>query len=224
MFVDLETGGLQPHRPIIQAAAIAVDASLRELGAIEVKIHFDEHAADAEALRKNSYDAELWKQQAVDEQDAARSLARFFRRHATVDMISSAGRSYRVAQLVAHNGAFDGAFLRAWFDRLDRFLPAHPRVLCTVQRAAWLFLEEKRLTPPADFKLGTLCEYFGVPLKQERAHDALADVQATVELYRAMSLWMTDCHDSRADMPRASYLSSRRRASLASSKRDAEWY
>ncbi len=62
----------------------------------------------------------------------------------------------------------------------------HCRVLCTLQRAVWLFHEDKTLTRPADFGLGTLCEYFGVRLRPEEAHDALAEVRATVELFRAM--------------------------------------
>ena len=67
-------------------------------------------------------------------------------------------------------------------------------VLCTKQRALWLFDEDKSLTPPADFKLGTLCEYFGVRLREDSdAHDAFYDVRATVELYRAMlGAWFTE--------------------------------
>ena len=66
-------------------------------------------------------------------------------------------------------------------------MPASYRVFCTLQRAMWLFHECKELTPPVDFKLGTLCQYFGVPLRAEDAHDALADVRATVALYREMN-------------------------------------
>lgn len=91
---------------------------------------------------------------------------------------------YQVAQLVAHNAAYDAAFLDAWFTRCERFLPASPRVLCTMQRAIWLFHEDKRLTPPVDFKLQTLCEYFGVDHRVDDAHDAMADVRATVRIYR----------------------------------------
>jgi DNA polymerase III epsilon subunit-like protein len=71
---------------------------------------------------------------------------------------------------------------------LGIFCPARYLVLCTKQRAMWLFDEDKSLTPPADFKLGTLCEYFGVKLREEEAHDAFHDVRATVELYRAMKV------------------------------------
>lgn len=93
-----------------------------------------------------------------------------------------------VAQLVAHNAEFDGTFLREWFERLGLFLPASYRVFCTLHRAMWLFHENRSLTQPSDFKLGTLCSYFGISLPLQEAHDALADVRATVELYRRMTM------------------------------------
>jgi exonuclease I len=60
-----------------------------------------------------------------------------------------------------------------------------------MQRAMWLVHEQKALTPPADFKLGTLTQYFGVRLRPEDAHDALHDVRATVALYRAIACCTT---------------------------------
>ena len=187
LFVDLETGGVEPWRPIIQIAAIAVTSSLRELESFEAKIHFDESVAAPEALRKNHYSRERWLREGRRSRDVAEDFTRLLRRHATIDQTATSGRVFQVAQLVAHNGAFDGGFLRAWFERLNLFLPASPRVLCTMQRAIWLFHEHKSLTPPADFKLGTLCQYFGVSLPAEDAHDALNDVRATVALYREMN-------------------------------------
>ena len=93
---------------------------------------------------------------------------------------------FRVAQLVSHNSQFDGPFLKAWFERMDIFLPASYRVFCTLQRAYWFFQENPQLPPPDDYRLGTLCEYFEVPLNPHEAHAALADVRAAVGLYRAM--------------------------------------
>jgi DNA polymerase III epsilon subunit-like protein len=186
VFVDLETGGLETWRPIIQVAAIAVTSSLREIDSFESKLRFESRFIDPKSLRKNNYSAERWSREAQSARAVATGFAEFLRRHATVD-VSAAGRGgYQVAQLVAHNAAFDGPFLQAWFGRMGMFFPGHFRVLCTVQRAVWLFHEDKSLTPPRDFKLGTLCEYFGVPLRPEEAHDALVDVRATVALYRAM--------------------------------------
>lgn len=191
VFFDLETAGLEPTRPIIQIAAIAVDSALHELETFEAKIRFDERDAAPEALRKNHYDRKLWEQRGISPGWAARAFSRFLRRHGTVDLISRESGVYQVAQLVAHNSQFDGPFLKAWFDRQRLFMPASYRVFCTLQRAMWLFHERKELTPPADFKLGTLCQYFGVPLRPEDAHDALADVRATVALYRAIDEVLT---------------------------------
>ncbi len=188
-FTDIETAGLDEDKhPIIQIAAIAVDAHLHELETFEAKIRFDEAEADPGSLGKNRYRPELWYREAIEVGVAAEKFAMFLRRHATVDLFSAdAKKRYQVAQLVAHNGErFDGPFLHAWYRRLGLFCPARYMVLCTKQRALWLFDEDKSLTPPENFQLRTLCEYFGVPLTRENAHDAFYDVRATVQLYRAM--------------------------------------
>lgn len=186
VFIDLETTGLEPWRPVMQVAAVAVARNLAELESFEAKVQFPKKWADPAALRKVHYSPAIWRREARPARQVAQELAAFLTRHATVDMVSADGNPYRVAQIVAHNAAFDGAFLRNWFDRLGLFFPGHFRMLCTVQRAIWLFQEDTSLTPPDDFKLATLCQYFGVRLRPEEAHDALNDVRATVKLYRAM--------------------------------------
>lgn len=172
----------------MQLAAIAVDAGLRELESLEMKLRFQRHKVHPGCLRKAHFSTSVWAREAISERDAGRRFSEFLKRHATVDLISVDGRGYRVAQLVAHHAAFDASFLASWFKRIDRFLPAHPRFLCTHQRALWLFHEDKSLSPPADYQLGTLCQFFGVRLKNHEAHEALADVRATLALYRAMNL------------------------------------
>ncbi len=187
VFVDIEAGGLEIQRPIIQIAAIAVDARLNEVEAFEVKVRFEETKACPDALRRIHYRRAEWKRTAVSPRKAAWFFARFLRRHATVEMYGRDLTVFHVAQLAAHNSQFDGPFLRAWFERLSLFLPASYRVFCTLQRAYWLFHENQQLPLPDDYRLGTLCEYFGVAFHPNDAHEALADVQATINLYRAMS-------------------------------------
>jgi DNA polymerase III epsilon subunit-like protein len=186
VFVDIETAGLQSWRPIIQIAAIAVTASLHVVEEFEAKIQFDEHRAVRRALCKRHYSRARWRAEGRRERDVAVDFAAFLTRHATVHRFNASGRPFVVAQLVAHNAGFDGPFLRAWFERLGLFFPGSYRLFCTMQRAMWMFHEDRTLTPPSDFKLGTLCEYFGALLPADQAHDALADVRATVELYRLM--------------------------------------
>jgi DNA polymerase III epsilon subunit-like protein len=184
--IDLETGGLETTRPIIQIAAVAVDRQLKEFDSFEVKIQFDEDKACPDALRRVHYRRAEWKRSAVSPKKAAWAFARFLRRHASVEVLRRDLTTFHVAQLASHNSQFDGPFLTEWFDRLGIFLPASYRVFCTLQRAYWLFHEHPQLSAPDDFRLGTLCEYFGVPLSPADAHEAMADARAAIAVYRAI--------------------------------------
>ena len=110
----------------------------------------------------------------------AEEFSDFLRSHDTVSRLASDGRPYSVAQLVAHNAAFDGAFLQARYKQLGMFLPARYQVLCSMQRAIWHF--EENGGSPTNFKLATLCQYFDVLFQASNAHNALADVAATLLL------------------------------------------
>lgn len=189
VFVDVETAGVEPSQAIIQLAAVAVNSQLREKETFEVKIHVERRTAAGARYTNRHFNRSVWRHCSVEPRQAAEAFSRFLRRHATIDVIADSDRIYQVAQLVAHNSNFDGPLLQQWFEQLDIFLPASYRVLCTMQRAIWLIHEDKSLTPPTDFKLNTLCQYFGVPLSSEVAHEALTDARATVGLYRAMMNW-----------------------------------
>jgi DNA polymerase III epsilon subunit-like protein len=183
VYFDIETGGLNPKRhPIIQIAAIAVTDRLEPIEAFEAKIRFDERDANRNSLRKNHYHPGVWAKEALEPREAVKSFGEFLRRHATITLLSSSGKPYQVAQLAAHNAAFDGAFLQSWYERLRTFLPARCQVLDSLQLAMWFFQLNTNEPPPADFKLATLCRHFGVDFHAAIAHDALADVSATVRL------------------------------------------
>lgn len=190
VYFDLETGGVEPHHPDIQIAAIAVDESAEarwaELETFEAKLEFDISSADPAALELNHYTAEAWARAEAPVRVISR-FTDFLDRHKTLTMVSQrTGRPYQVAKLVAHNGAsFDGPRLQRLFRRHGRFLPADPRVRCTCQRALWWFDERPDQTRPENFKLATLCRYFGIPV--EESHEALADVRLTIALARALS-------------------------------------
>jgi DNA polymerase III epsilon subunit-like protein len=187
VFFDLETAGLNPEKhPIIQIGAIAVDENLAPIEEFEVKIQFDERRANRNSLRKNHYHRGIWTRDGLVPDEAAKKFSEFLRRHATVPMIGSDGSTYFVAQLAAHNACFDGEFLQVWYQKRYTYLPARRLVLCTLQRAMWFFEERSNETPPADFKLATLCRRFDVPFHAASAHEALADVTATIGLYRTI--------------------------------------
>lgn len=187
IFIDLETGGSDPKRhPIIQLAAIAVDKRLEAVEAFEAKVRFNPKCANAYSLRKNSYHPGIWATEAREPKAVAKEFAQFLRRHATVPALSSKGERYDVAQLVAHNAAFDGPFLIEWYERLGIYLPAKRQLLCTLQLALWRFATSGE-RPPANYQLATLCAHFGVPFHAAKAHEALGDAAATVQLYRTLA-------------------------------------
>lgn len=57
-------------------------------------------------------------------------------------------------------------------------------MLCTKQLAMWLFETNQGLTPPENYKLATLCNYFGLPVPD---HTAQRDIRATVALARQIA-------------------------------------
>lgn len=189
VLLDIETGGLDPRRhAVTQIAAIAVDEQCVELERFEAKITFGALEGTRPALNRQKYDPKRWAREGRRADDVAFAFREFLDRHTAIERVGSGGSSYRLAQVAGHNAAdFDVPFLLAWYRRQKLFCPIAHEVLCTVQRARWWFLEHPELPPPTNFKLGTLCEYFGIPLG-DKAHDALADVEATLELYRLLRL------------------------------------
>ena len=180
-FVDLETGGLSSKRhPIIQIAAVTVDLPFASYRPFERKIRFDLTQADPQALAMNSYDADLWAREAVDERIAANDFAAFLKRSADLTKVSRNGRPYKVAQMAAHNAPFDHGFLFAWFKRLNIYLPGEWHMIDTMQLA--LLNNAVNGTRPPSLKLVDLCDFYGIELNN--AHDALGDVMATAKLGR----------------------------------------
>ena len=193
-FLDLETGGLDPGKhPIIQIAVVAFDYSWYEMDRFEVKLKFDEADCDPDALKKISYDRRLWSQHAVEPTTAYDRLCYFLREHATAEKFSrEKGVHYHLARLYAHNARFDTAFLWHWHETLRAtnaklFLPADRQAICTLQAALLLFDQHPELAPPTNYRLGTLCDYFGLPFYPNEAHDALYDCLATARLYHVMT-------------------------------------
>jgi DNA polymerase III epsilon subunit-like protein len=179
VFFDLETGGLEDHHPDIVLAALAVDAQGQELSSFYRRILFSIDACEQEALRLNCYNAEAWVD-AKQEAQVVNEFSAWLRPHRVIEQKGArTGNTYLVARLAGHNAAsFDGPRLRRMFARHDAFLPAAMLVLDTLQLALWW--HHARGKTVENFKLGTLCAQFSIPLITP--HDALADVRATAQL------------------------------------------
>lgn len=188
VYVDLETGGVEPHHPTIQLAAMAVDESGSPLGTFEQKIAFNEAEADPEALALNHYDPALWKGMPGPSLTAG-LFSRWLRPYQCVTLTSKrTGNPYTVARLAGYNAAsFDAPRLRQMFGA--SFFPCEFLVRDVLQVA--LFYFDSRDDKPENFKLATVARYFGFSV--ENAHDALADVRLTVAVHLALKEAMLGC-------------------------------
>lgn len=153
-----------------------------ELEALEMKIQFRAADCDPGALAVNGYTEEAWAN-AERETVAMDKIDALMRKYADVQKISAKGKPWSVARVAAHNAPFDCDHIRAWFKKHGRFLVAGIyEPLDTLSLARWYSANHP--TPPKDHKLATLCEWLDVPLLQ--AHDAMADIRATVGIAKVL--------------------------------------
>lgn len=190
VFFDLETLGLNPRKhPIAEIGAVAVSADTCEvLETFHMRVQFDPREANPRSFSLRKHDPEVWAMSAMDPVLVAEYFSHFLRRHATITVPSKSGGTHQIARLAGHNAeSFDGPFIRQWYKKQRKYLPASPALLDTKQRAMWLFEEHPHLRRPANFKLGTLAKYFGTTIPD---HTALQDAIATAQVFWAMKQQM----------------------------------
>jgi DNA polymerase III epsilon subunit-like protein len=176
VFLDIETGGLNLSHPIIQIASVALDDKWTEEETFERKISFRIEDCDPDALRKNSFNEEVWAREAKSPEKVAREFQEFLNRYRSVECMSKrTGRPYKVTRVGGHNVSFDLERLTLLFKRFQLFLPIHYNsILDTLPGSIWYF-EKQQAEKPPDRKLVSLARFFG--LNVDRAHDALVDVR-----------------------------------------------
>lgn len=185
IFFDTETGGVEPQQPTIQLAAVAVNEETgQEVASFEVKLKFDESAADKEALAMNHYDPAVWQKEAIQPLEAAGRFALFTAPFRSIQMVSKrTGATYGVAKLAGYNAlTFDLPRLKQMFG--TAFFPCSYHVRDVLQRAMWWVDEHKPEKPPENLKLTTMCQFFGI--ETNGAHDSLTDVRLTAALVQKL--------------------------------------
>ena len=182
--VDLETTGRRPgHHEIIQIAVVPLNSDIRPLEGVRPFYHnirpLHPERADGKATQVHGIKIEDLILHAPHPGKVADLLREWWER---LDL--PAGKTLVP---LAHNWAFESAFLTAWLgiDEKQTLFHSHARdafllALSLTHRAA--FAGEK---PPCNkVGLGSLCKHFHVT--NETPHDALSDALAEAEVYRAM--------------------------------------
>lgn len=167
--IDVETTGFFPdYHEVIEIGCAIVErdesdpSKLTIVDELEMKVKMDfPERADEGALRVNGYNEAEWIFAYTQEQ-AFQELA----------------KRTKGCVFVAHNVAFDWGFVEASMRRYNINHDFHYHKLDTLSIAFAKFhgsdFDVKRLS------LRALCEHFGIV--NEKAHTALADVRATVQI------------------------------------------
>lgn len=181
LWLDTETTGLDPVRnDIVQLSGILVQD-----GAVLTEFNYQCQPLSweniiPEALRVQNRTVEDLQGFGKPTEMYARLISEVLEKHI-------GARSFNRCYLGGYNTAFDYAFLKQFFikmgepDLLDRY--ANYQLLDAMQMALALKLMGK--IKPSNLKLTSLAKYCGVAL--DNAHDALADIRATREVYRILS-------------------------------------
>lgn len=183
-FVDTETTGVDPlENDIFQISAIITDSELNELERINLKFtpfsmdNVQEAAMEVTGESIESLNQlEMSSKEAYDQFIAV--LEKYCDRYDKLDKL----------QLVAYNATFDSEFLRQFFTKNgDKYFGSwfwYP-ALCVMQSAAWLVKDSRRSFQ--NFKLGTLCECAGLDWDEDAGHDAMYDIEQTLNLYKYLT-------------------------------------
>lgn len=177
---DTETSGLDPRdgAQILSLAYILLTDDLHEVARKQYFVMPDENAVlSPQALAINGYTPELWKSRNAIKQD---------------DLFEALRADWKYYELfgawpLGQNVGFDLDFLKEGGRSRPSFAAAQKRAL------SYHKVDTISLAVPLDAAFGIrgekyglipLCERWGVPLTN--AHDSMADIEATVSLYRAL--------------------------------------
>ena len=91
---------------------------------------------------------------------------------------------------VAYKADFDNKFIRRLFESNEnKFYGSYffnPHV-CLMQMAARYFMKNSRKKRPDNFKLSTICRYFGISVVDSKLHDGNYDITISRKLYNKLN-------------------------------------
>jgi DNA polymerase III epsilon subunit-like protein len=175
LFLDTETGGLDPRSHSLLSLGLVVGDGPRVLNSLEILIRHEPYVVSAGGLKVNRIDLVKHSSTALDPAMAMTVLDVFLDQHFP--------HRCKPVVLAGHNIAFDKAFLQAFLESQGR--PFEPRfshrTVDTHSLAAGL--RDAGRLDLADLGSGALFEHFGIQVPEDRRHTALGDALATFELY-----------------------------------------
>lgn len=184
LFMDVETTGTNFWEHCIHqiAGIIKINGVEKERFEFKVKPHpaakiSDEALAIGHVTREQLASADYFTQAEVYN-ELIKMLSKY------IDKFNPKDKFY----IVAYNGAsFDMNFFRAFFAQCgDKYFGSWFWSVCIDPMIlAGQYLIEER-TGMENFKQSTVAKWFGIPILQERLHDAVYDVEVMIAIYEYM--------------------------------------
>lgn len=179
LWIDTETGGLDPARHSLLTLALVAKPSLGwEPMVEEIAFRHPTYVVDAEALAVNRIDLVQHHAKALQPEAAVACIETF------LDRAVPAGEK---AMLGGHNVGFDIAFLMAYLRQHGPHLVGRfsHRIVDTMTLAT--AMRVGGLLPEGAGGLTDLLKHYGIDLADSQRHTALGDALATARLFHRMT-------------------------------------
>jgi DNA polymerase III alpha subunit (gram-positive type) len=206
LWSDAETSGLNPKKHKVLTAYFAIyNEKMEFLDELDLKVKpdncqsiadipFEQEALDVTGINLEDH---IKDPATITYSEAAVIITKFLEKH----KIPNKRKHFRLS---GHNVEFDRGFYLAMLVDEDSWEKlVHPRCLDTM--VITTFLQDCNLIPGDLGNLGSLVEYFGIPMG--KAHNAREDIKMTVQFYLALLAMMKDKKNNMSGISEHSLLS-----------------
>ncbi|BDU74358.1 3'-5' exonuclease [Mesoterricola silvestris] len=175
LFIDTETGGLDPRKHSLLSVALVVGDAGGVANSLEILIRHEPYVVSAGGMKVNRIDLVKHTAAALEPDMALGVMNVFLDQHFP--------HLCKPITLAGHNVGFDQAFLGAFVEGLGHKLEPRfsHRVVDTHSLAA--ALRDAGKLPLENLGSSALFDHFGIEVPEDKRHTALGDALATFELY-----------------------------------------
>jgi len=175
LFLDTETGGLEPRRHSLLSLGLVVGEGPRVVNSLEILVRHEPYVVSAGGMKVNRINLVEHFEAALEPPVALAVLDVFLDQHFP--------HLCKPIVLAGHNVGFDQAFLAAFLEGQGRALePRFSHRLVDTHSLAAGLRDAGRL-PLANLSSTALFAHFDIEVPEEKRHTALGDALATFALY-----------------------------------------
>ena len=175
LFLDTETGGLDPRKHSLLSLGLVVGDGSRIVDSLEVLVKHEPFVVSAGGMKVNRIDLVKHAETALEPAMAMTVLDVFLDQHFP--------HRCKPIVLAGHNVTFDQAFLAVFLESQGHSLePRFSHRIVDTHSIAAALRDAGRL-PLENLSSTALFAHFGILVPEDRRHTALGDSLATFELY-----------------------------------------